>query len=272
MPMPDAQTSDSPRNSVSHTITNRPSQYQSNWFAVYDRQMLDVLTNYCDNSEIEDWIGPDQLFPTTDAVAYSYGCKDTVEHFNDEIQSANAWLVNHPPTEWSTCTAQCYRPRLRMPWLQQWFTASYPNDHVYNPKRQSGIDCSGFVQRGAKYHTAIPKLSEAWLKYYDNFSGANCYSSVLNAIQAADFLLDKYTTAVDINRIVPGDVLVSSGHIAVVWKIDIALPRGEWKTIDPVFRQGVKVIEANSEIIYNKVAHERTYDTYSTFTFRRLKE
>ena len=52
--------------------------------------MLDVAKTYCNNPAIADWNGKDRETNDppviiTDAVAYSYGGKDALDHFNDDM-------------------------------------------------------------------------------------------------------------------------------------------------------------------------------------------
>jgi len=249
----------------------------ADWFAVYDKVMLDILEEYCDNYDITTWMPRTGSTKVERAVAYSFGCKDMVADFNADMRDAEIYLLINGitnQTSWNQYTNISYRPRRdedieHVAWVAEGYTFSSHN----HPKYYAGIDCSGFVQRGARHHTIL-SLSNKLLPETRVTHG--CTSEFwtdydARSIGAAGFLTSNYTVPVQINHMVPGDILVSSTHVVVVWKIDTkSAPRGTWHL--PAYYQYIRVIEANPSA--HKVSYERTYDNVNIrdLTLRRLKE
>ena len=55
------------------------------YLAVYDKRALDIARTYCNNESIADWTGRESNATVSDAVAYSFGCKDALVHFNRDM-------------------------------------------------------------------------------------------------------------------------------------------------------------------------------------------
>jgi hypothetical protein len=53
---------------------------------VYDKRLLDTAKQFCNNDAgISDWTRWNDGETVTDAVAYSWGCADSVEDFNMDL-------------------------------------------------------------------------------------------------------------------------------------------------------------------------------------------
>jgi len=214
---------------------------ERDYLGVYDKIMLDKAIVFCNNDTIEDWTGRSSTsanpITVTDAVPYSFGCKDDVAHFNEDMRD---WMAvmdaavksTNPNASWNVTTADnnvwanyyintsnthaqnlpqqanCYRPRLRRTLLDRFAAGKYPKGH---PKYWAGIDCSGFVQRTASGHTELPDLQSraTWTNYVD--SSKSCYA-----------IISTYSTLVGspnlktFNRIAPGDIIIKGSHVAII--------------------------------------------------------
>ena len=244
----------------------------ADWFAVYDKVMLDILKEYCDNSGIRDCRPqPRPSAPNTElslvenAVCYSYGCKDTINNYNNDINDANSYLSNYPPVKWKYYTNISYMPRLYKEQLEQWVSQYYPY-------KWAGIDCSGFVQRGARNHQFLTTLNRVLpeTRSLYGWTLAN-YNSQIDSytISASDFRDNRNITDIitDRNLLVPGDLIVTTDHVTAIWRIDCTQrKRGAWA------KEDIVLIEASSP--ENKVIKDETTwgDDLSAGVSRRLKE
>jgi len=111
----------------------------------------------------------------------------------------------------------CYRPRLALNEQSIWAgPPTQPVTHPFSPSQWAGIDCSGFVQRCAVLHTSMPKLNTS--RYLWNGAGQSPDSAV-----GTSGLISNYTIEIGLwgagstyNRMVPGDVIIKPGHVAIV--------------------------------------------------------
>ena len=60
--------------------------------AVYDKIMHERAKEFCNNFAIADWTNFDTDEVVSNAVAYSHGCADAVEHFNADLLASNQQL------------------------------------------------------------------------------------------------------------------------------------------------------------------------------------
>lgn len=80
---------------------------EKDYLGVYDKRLLDVAQTYCNNEEIEDWTGRQCEVddpPITDAVAYSFGAKDALEHFNADMQDWQTVMNTMVEAKWDVQT------------------------------------------------------------------------------------------------------------------------------------------------------------------------
>ena len=129
--------------------------------------------------------------------------------------------------------AECYRPRLKR---AEWCVYAcagcaicfdenccvFDGDVQYAPRRWAGIDCSGLVQRSAwSHHSTLHDLGgrSEWT-----------IARAQNAVGCSGFLSEIHTTFVGYhpdhqdydpsddtyNRVAPGDIIIKSGHVAIV--------------------------------------------------------
>ncbi|MBD3315356.1 MAG: hypothetical protein GF344_06185 [Chitinivibrionales bacterium] len=137
----------------------------------------------------------------------------------------------------------CYRVRLSS---DRYFDGlTDPPYNEYHTSNWTGIDCSGFLQRAAHGHTALPDLGDGrftWMGTGSWPTARKCsqIENGYNGTQYTEFIgrhpdHDHYNQADDTyDRTAPGYVLIKDGHVAIVQYV--LGERGNNNERDPVGR------------------------------------
>ncbi len=163
-------------------------------------------------------------------IAYGYGSKDSLSHYNTDIISANSH-ANTPFDRWDKYNFPTYERPGRM-------------DGDSSTTKNCGIDCSGFVQRCAQAAESRYKIArESPLNSGDGLSG--------NWVSAANF--GSWSTSVTSGNLETGDIAYSASHVVV------------FARINPSVLNDCKIIEAVGDQIVDggRVVKESYYSRYS---------
>lgn len=189
---------DNPSNKTTQVTDDRPQKMvkeaERYYNYYYDPGWL-VRTSATDT--IGDWY--------YSGMPYSYGNKDTIEHFVTKMDADGSVI------SWDEYSS--YKTGL-LTSETNW------DDPNYMPTKWAGIDCSGFVQRCA-YAAGYRFSGVSW----EGNIGNGQFNTFGGEIYSQDFknyfsqwITDNYSNDVDL--IEPGDIVIYSGHVAMVSTIE----------------------------------------------------
>jgi hypothetical protein len=229
---------------------------ERDYLGVYDKLMLRAARSFCNDPSIHDWVGRDCEVddPTiTDAVAYAYGVKDSVTHFNEDLddwrQAMNGYIQTlYPDSTWTTTLPtggdwenyavysnghvgfdpalnadvntnferDFYLCRRSNTELNLWVNSGW-GDNDWHPKYWSGIDCAGLVQRCSANHTRMRPLSVNGGRRNWDFYEDNAYAcSYIRTCDTLSALVGSYADANTYRKIAPGDLVIKNSHVGIV--------------------------------------------------------
>jgi hypothetical protein len=181
------------------------------------------------------------------SVPYSWGCLDSPQDVNDDLDSQRGclniergnWITTlAPDNDWRNysntvriangVTYNPYRPVLTsiMDHHGDYYDYNTPYDDGPSTAAAIGVDCSGFVQRVASYSGNTYTIRDTswtgeigenrllWSQYHSNvkINGTSFYNGSWRVYDAT-------AEAGDINLIIPGDIITMDFHMVLVCKV-----------------------------------------------------